>query len=87
MKLTLVRRPVAFAGKMPALPDFERWIMEIQNLEDVAMVIRPAKDNVAVVTADFVDAGTQLRYKDEVDHRFRAGFARVELCHPPDCYG
>ncbi|MGH9402715.1 MAG: UxaA family hydrolase [Terriglobia bacterium] len=40
--------------------------MEIQNLEDVAIVVRPAKDNVAVVTVDFIDAGAQLRYRDEV---------------------
>ncbi|HEV2420005.1 MAG TPA: UxaA family hydrolase [Terriglobia bacterium] len=40
--------------------------MEIQNLEDVAIVIRPGKDNVAVATADFIDAGAQLRYQDEV---------------------
>ncbi|HEV2497967.1 MAG TPA: UxaA family hydrolase [Terriglobia bacterium] len=40
--------------------------MEIQNLEDVAIVIRPGKDNVAVATADFIDPGAQLRYQSEV---------------------
>ncbi|MGH9353086.1 MAG: UxaA family hydrolase [Terriglobia bacterium] len=40
--------------------------MEFQNLEDVALVIRPGKDNVAVATVDSVDAGTMLRYKGEV---------------------
>ncbi|MGH9405032.1 MAG: UxaA family hydrolase [Terriglobia bacterium] len=38
--------------------------MEIRNLEDVAIVIRPEKDNLAVVTADFIEAGTALRHGD-----------------------
>ncbi len=36
--------------------------MDTLNLDDVAIVIRPEKDNVAVVTADLVDQGTPLRY-------------------------
>lgn len=40
--------------------------MEIARLEDIAIVIRPEKDNVAVVTADFIEAGTSLRYRDRV---------------------
>ena len=33
---------------------------EVQALEDVAIVIRPEKDNVAVVSADFLDRGREL---------------------------
>jgi len=33
-----------------------------RNLEDVAIVIHPERDNVAVVTADFIEKGTPLRY-------------------------
>ena len=36
--------------------------MQAQQLEDVAIVIRPGKDNVAVVTADFVEKDTPLTY-------------------------
>jgi altronate hydrolase len=36
--------------------------MEPKPLEDLAIVIRPEKDNVAVVTADFIEQGTQLKY-------------------------
>jgi altronate hydrolase len=32
------------------------------RLEDVAIVIRPEKDNVAVVTEDFLEKGTKLRH-------------------------
>jgi altronate hydrolase len=39
--------------------------MEPRNLEDLAIVIKPEKDNVAVVTADFIDQGTQLKYGDQ----------------------
>ena len=34
--------------------------MEAQNLQDMAIVIRPEKDNVAVVTADFIEKDTPL---------------------------
>ena len=34
----------------------------IQNLEDVAIVIQPERDNVAVVTADFIEKGTPLQF-------------------------
>ncbi len=34
--------------------------MQTQNLEDVAIIVRPEKDNVAVVTVDLLEAGTQL---------------------------
>src|SRR5580692_3171283 len=40
--------------------------METVNLEDVAIVGRPASDNVAVVAVDFLDRGTQLRYSDRL---------------------
>ncbi|PYV22180.1 MAG: hypothetical protein DMG24_17525, partial [Acidobacteria bacterium] len=36
-----------------------------RNLEDVAIVIRPEKDNVAVVTVDFLEKGTTLNYRGE----------------------
>ncbi|MGH9398042.1 MAG: UxaA family hydrolase [Terriglobia bacterium] len=38
--------------------------MDIMNLEDVAIIIRPGKDNVAVATVDFIEAGTQLKTLD-----------------------
>jgi altronate hydrolase len=38
----------------------------IKLLEDVAIVIRPDKDNVAVVTEDFVENGTKLKHGNEV---------------------
>lgn len=37
--------------------------MDARNLEDVAIVIRPEKDNVAVVTADCLEQGTRLSYR------------------------
>ena len=37
--------------------------MEPKNLEDVAIVIRLEKDNVAVVTADLIEKGTPLKYQ------------------------
>src|SRR5438477_7874954 len=37
----------------------------MRNLEDVAIVIRPEKDNVAVVTVDFLEKGTTLGYRGE----------------------
>ena len=33
-------------------------IMEPKELQEVAIVIRPEKDNVAVVTADFIEKDT-----------------------------
>jgi arabinonate dehydratase len=39
---------------------------EVQKLDDVAIVIRPEKDNVAVVTADFLDRGRELLYQGAV---------------------
>jgi arabinonate dehydratase len=36
--------------------------MKINKLEDVAIVIRPEKDNIAVVTADFIGQGTPIDY-------------------------
>src|SRR5438034_8313762 len=36
-----------------------------RNLEDVAIVIRPEKDNVAVVTVDFLEQGATLNYRGE----------------------
>ena len=35
----------------------------IRNLEDVAIVIRPERDNVAVVTVDHLEKGTKLTYR------------------------
>ena len=35
--------------------------MEMKNLEDVAIIIRPEKDNVAIVTVEALEAGTRLR--------------------------
>jgi len=40
--------------------------MEPRNLEDVAIVIRPEKDNLAVVTVDLLEKGTRLKYRDRV---------------------
>jgi altronate hydrolase len=40
--------------------------MQPRNLEDVAIVVNPGKDNVAVVTADFIEKGTRLAYRGEV---------------------
>jgi altronate hydrolase len=40
--------------------------MNPKNLEDAALVIRPEKDNVAVVTVDFLDKGAQLTYRGEL---------------------
>lgn len=40
--------------------------MEPRNLEDVAIVIRPEKDNVAVATVDFLEKDTPLRYRGEL---------------------
>jgi len=40
--------------------------MQPRNLEEVAVIIRPEKDNVAVVTADYLDLGTKLRLRDQV---------------------
>ena len=40
--------------------------MEPRNLEEVAIVIRPEKDNLAVVTVDLLDNGTRLKYRDQV---------------------
>src|ERR1019366_1327681 len=39
--------------------------MESINLEDVAIVIRPGKDNIAVVLVEALEAGTHLRYGDD----------------------
>jgi altronate hydrolase len=40
--------------------------MEPKILEDLAIVIKPGKDNVAVVTADFIERGTQLKCGDQL---------------------
>jgi altronate hydrolase len=40
--------------------------MEPRTLEDLAIVIKPGRDNVAVVTADFIEQGTQLKYGDQL---------------------
>jgi len=39
---------------------------EATNLEDVAIVIRPQKDNVAVVTVDLLEKGTKLKHEGGV---------------------
>jgi altronate hydrolase len=40
--------------------------MAVTSLENVAIVIRPERDNLAVVTADSLEPGTELRYRDQV---------------------
>src|SRR5208337_3857288 len=40
--------------------------MEPKTLDDLAIVIKPKKDNVAVVTADLIEPGTQLKYGDQL---------------------
>ena len=40
--------------------------MEPKTLDDLAIIIKPKKDNVAVVTADFIEQGTQLKYGDQL---------------------
>jgi altronate hydrolase len=40
--------------------------MAPRNLEDVALIIRPEKDNVAVVTVDFLEKGTSIKYGDQL---------------------
>ena len=40
--------------------------MEPKSLQDVAIVIKPEKDNVAVVTAEFIEQGTHLKYGDQL---------------------
>src|ERR1039458_9890647 len=40
--------------------------MEPRELQDVAIVIRPEKDNVAVVTADFIETDTPLKYEGNI---------------------
>jgi arabinonate dehydratase len=39
--------------------------MEPTRLEDVAIVIKPGKDNVAVLTAEFIEAGIELKYGEQ----------------------
>ncbi|MGA8182795.1 MAG: SAF domain-containing protein, partial [Terriglobia bacterium] len=36
--------------------------MTVVDLKDVAIIIRPEKDNVAVVKADFIEKGAQLQH-------------------------
>ncbi len=36
--------------------------MEVRKLDDVAIVVRPGKDNVAVVTADLIEKDTPLKH-------------------------
>ena len=44
-----------------------KWsIMEPRELQEVAIVIRPEKDNVAVVTVDFIEKDTPLKYEGQV---------------------
>jgi len=39
--------------------------MRVRQLEEVAIVIRPEKDNLAVVTVDSLDQGTELAYNGQ----------------------
>ncbi|HLY61901.1 MAG TPA: UxaA family hydrolase [Terriglobia bacterium] len=39
--------------------------MNSTTLEDVAIIIRPEKDNIAVVTADFIENGALIQYNSE----------------------
>ena len=41
-------------------------VMETRELREVAIVIRPEKDNVAVVTADFIEKGARLAHAGRV---------------------
>jgi len=41
-------------------------LMGPKTLDDLAMIIKPKKDNVAVVTADFIEQGTQLKYGNQL---------------------
>lgn len=38
--------------------------MPVRSLEDVAIVIRPERDNLAVVTVDALEPGLELQYRD-----------------------
>ncbi|MGH7867594.1 MAG: UxaA family hydrolase, partial [Candidatus Dormibacteraceae bacterium] len=40
--------------------------METRNLEDVAIIIKPEKDNLAVVTVDFLEKGSPLKLGDHL---------------------
>ncbi|MGO8736783.1 MAG: UxaA family hydrolase [Terriglobia bacterium] len=40
--------------------------MEAKTLDEFAIIIKPEKDNVAVVTAEFIEPGTQLKYGDQL---------------------
>jgi len=40
--------------------------MAVANLNDVAIIIRPEKDNIAVVRTDFLDQGLQLQHDGQV---------------------
>ena len=40
--------------------------MELRELQEVAIVIRPEKDNLAVVTVDVIEKGTRLKYAGQV---------------------
>lgn len=40
--------------------------MELRDLEEVAVVIRPGKDNVGVTTVEFLETGAPLRYRDQI---------------------
>ena len=40
--------------------------MELRELQEVAIVIRPEKDNLAVVTADVIEKGARLKYAGQV---------------------
>jgi len=55
-------------GALPRRPEKNKEVgnMSARNLEDVAIVIRPEKDNVAVVTVDFLEKGTPLEFAGRV---------------------
>ena len=55
--------------------------MNTEELSDVAIVIQPEKDNVAVATEDFIEKGTSLNYAGETDDALRPRPARAELRH------
>lgn len=40
--------------------------MRARNLDDVAIVIRPERDNLAVVTVEFIESGTQLAWQSRL---------------------
>jgi hypothetical protein len=43
-----------------------KLLIEPKALEDLAIIIKPGEDNVAVVMADFIEQGTPLKYGEQL---------------------